>query len=409
MGTDSTTAAPTTVAASTRDSDLDGTAGQRILRHVAVFVACGYLGYLLLTLPAIAASFSVMHLWWSVPALGAVFGPGLAMGPLAWRGSAQQLRAGAMVATAGYLITIATWWFGWNGGHLTGVTDMWFSMFCGLAAIASAFALRPTYAFVVLVGVVTSTVAINHAVRDPAINGPLIPDMAWAFAFCLVSFTATVMAMRTAAVLDGTRADAYAATAEASALRARAVERRRFNQLTHDGVMSTLLVAARRGASPQLAQQASATLRDLASMRDGHDDINDAMSPAEVVSHIREVTLTADPELIFIESTAATVGDETVPGTVVRTVAAAAAEAVRNSGRHAHTSTPVAVAVVLTTGRLHVTISDDGRGFDPAALPLDRLGIAVSIRQRMSEMGGTAVIDSAPTRGTRVVLEWARV
>lgn len=105
-----------------------------------------------------------------------------------------------------------------------------------------------------MVVVVVAATVINHAVRAPEANGPLVPDIAWAFAFSLVYFAAAVMGMRTAAVLDDTRAQAYSVTAEAAAAQARTTERQRFNQLTHDGVMSTLLAASRQGNSGQLAQ-----------------------------------------------------------------------------------------------------------------------------------------------------------
>ncbi len=148
---------------------------------------------------------------------------------------ARRIKTAATVAVAGYLVTIGSWWFGWNGRFLDG-DSMWFSLFCGLAAIAAAVAFRPAYAFLVLCIVVPATVTINHIVRaPPELNGPLLPDMAWAFAFSLIYFAAAVMAMRIAAILDSTRAQAYAATAEASALHARLTERQRFAQLTHDG------------------------------------------------------------------------------------------------------------------------------------------------------------------------------
>lgn len=141
-------------------------------------------------------------------------------------------------------------------------------------------------------------------------------------------------------------------------------------------------------------------------MRDGGGDAVDRLSRTEAVSHIRQTTRAADPHLHFVDDTGVGEGDETIPGGVVRTIAAAAAEAVRNSGRHAHADTPVSVSVAFFPGGLRVTIADDGGGFDPATVPADRLGIAVSIRRRMSEVGGSAVIDSAPTHGTRVLLEW---
>ncbi|MGW8812975.1 sensor histidine kinase [Gordonia terrae] len=406
MATD-TAAAATAHIAPDQAAALDESAGQRILRQFAVFIACGYLVYLGLTVPAIAASLAVMHSWWTIPALVAVFGPGLALGPLAWRGSVHSLRVCAAVAAVGYLLAVATWAFGWNGAHLAGTTDMWFFYFCGLAAIAAALAMRPPYAFAVLVAVVVSTVAINHVIRDPANSVPLVPDMAWAFAFSLVYFAAAVMGMRTATVLDDTRAQAYRTVADAAASQARTNERQRFNELTHDGVMATLLVAARRGNSPHLAAQAHATLRALDRIR-GNADTDDTMTPGVALAHLREVTATADPTRRFnIRHQALDDADMTYPAAIVRTLAAAAAEAVRNSYRHAQAS-KTTVSVEITTDSLQIEVSDDGRGFEPSSVPADRLGIALSIRERMSQIGGSATIESTPAQGTRVLLDWGR-
>jgi signal transduction histidine kinase len=52
-------------------------------------------------------------------------------------------------------------------------------------------------------------------------------------------------------------------------------------------------------------------------------------------------------------------------------------------------------------------ISDDGRGFDADAVPADRLGLRVSIRERVDAVGGSASVRSTPGGGTVVVLEWA--
>jgi signal transduction histidine kinase len=55
-----------------------------------------------------------------------------------------------------------------------------------------------------------------------------------------------------------------------------------------------------------------------------------------------------------------------------------------------------------------VTVRDDGAGFDADRLDdarrAGRLGVAQSIIGRMSGIGGTAVVDSAPGRGTEVEL-----
>lgn len=405
MATDSPAPATPTLTADGLDSVLDRTAGQRILRHFAVFIACGYLAYLILTLPAIIASFRVMHPAWTFPALIVVFGPGIALGPWAWRAPARRLKVAAALAAAGYIAAVATWRLGWTGDHLNGNTDIWFWLFNGLAGIAAALAMRPAYAFVVLVGIVVASTTINHAIRASATNGPLLPDIAWSFAFCLVFFSAAVMGMRTAAVLDDTRAYAYAATSEAAATQARTAERQRFNQLTHDGVMSTLLVAARQGNSTQLARQAQATLSDLDVLRDGAPH-SEPLPVQAAIAHIRTTLTTADHQLRFhaIEDGQA---PRRLPAAAIRTVAAAAAEAVRNSMRHAASTTPTAAAIVIDGTTLEITITDEGAGFDPESVPPDRLGLAVSVRDRMAQIGGSATIDSTPGQGTRIHLRWA--
>ena len=61
--------------------------------------------------------------------------------------------------------------------------------------------------------------------------------------------------------------------------------------------------------------------------------------------------------------------------------------------------------ITAADGLIRVSMSDDGVGFvhDPAS---PWLGVKGSIVGRMEELGGSATIDSAPDRGTEVVLRW---
>jgi signal transduction histidine kinase len=56
-----------------------------------------------------------------------------------------------------------------------------------------------------------------------------------------------------------------------------------------------------------------------------------------------------------------------------------------------------------------VFVRDRGRGFDPAAVPGDRKGLAESIHARMARRGGSAVVRTAPGDGTEVTLRMPRV
>jgi hypothetical protein len=88
---------------------------------------------------------------------------------------------------------------------------------------------------------------------------------------------------------------------------------------------------------------------------------------------------------------------------VVRGISLAAGEALRNSVRHAGAAASRRVRITLADEQIRVSVSDDGVGFvrDPAS---PRLGIKGSIVDRMEELGGSATIDSAPNRGTEVIL-----
>lgn len=81
-------------------------------------------------------------------------------------------------------------------------------------------------------------------------------------------------------------------------------------------------------------------------------------------------------------------------------------EALNNAVRHSG-ATEVTVGVEVRVGRLTLTVRDDGRGFEPAAVPTDRAGRRHGLddmRRRMEEVGGTLRVVPA-TAGTIVTAE----
>jgi signal transduction histidine kinase len=68
----------------------------------------------------------------------------------------------------------------------------------------------------------------------------------------------------------------------------------------------------------------------------------------------------------------------------------------------------VDVYVEVTDVSIDVFVRDRGTGFDPDAVPADRLGVRRSIMERMQRHGGTAEIRSAPGEGTEVRLRMPR-
>jgi signal transduction histidine kinase len=192
-------------------------------------------------------------------------------------------------------------------------------------------------------------------------------------------------------------------------------ERRRIARNMHDGLAQELAFIAVRvrklrgdaGQSPELDQLTSAAERALEDSRAAISALTrplDEPLDAAIARNASEVAtrLGAHTELD------APVGVKVAPATreaLVRISREAVANAVRHGG---------AEKVRLTLScvdALRLTVTDDGRGFDPGArgrTPAAGFGL-VSMRERAEALGGTLGVLSTPGAGTTidVVLPWA--
>jgi len=78
-------------------------------------------------------------------------------------------------------------------------------------------------------------------------------------------------------------------------------------------------------------------------------------------------------------------------------------ESLSNVRRHSCAS-HVVIRIKESGHRLCLDIDDDGRGFDMATIPNDRLGLHI-IRERAENVGGKVIIRSSVDRGTRIQVE----
>ena len=81
-----------------------------------------------------------------------------------------------------------------------------------------------------------------------------------------------------------------------------------------------------------------------------------------------------------------------------------AQEALNNVIKHAQ-ARQAKVTLWSSRDRVALTISDDGRGFDPATVSPDHLGLGI-IRERAQAIGAGLSIHSQPGAGTQVVVAW---
>ncbi|WP_280480505.1 ATP-binding protein [Nocardia cyriacigeorgica] len=175
-------------------------------------------------------------------------------------------------------------------------------------------------------------------------------------------------------------------------------------------MLSTLLDASRGGTeSPVLRRQAERTLEQLDESRAGSGD-PDHLDAQSAIGFLRSAVHEVNPGIEFTARRTAGFDDLRLPVTAASTIAAALAEAARNSLRHATVpdrEVRRSVTVTVSAGGIRTEMRDDGAGFDQNRVPVDRLGISVSILGRMRQLaGGAAFVESQPGEGTTVTLVW---
>jgi signal transduction histidine kinase len=184
---------------------------------------------------------------------------------------------------------------------------------------------------------------------------------------------------------------------------AREAERKQ-NRDLHDTVLSTLTMVGLGGVAGQSAMLRARASSDLRTLFD--PALRSALDPAAKVS--LDERLRAVVERYEGYPLTAALEPCLVPSAVAEAIAESADAALSNVVRHAENSVAW-LRLHRARGAVVVEVIDVGPGFDMAAIPPYRYGIRESIMARMSAVGATARIDTAPGNGTRIHLEWVDV
>jgi signal transduction histidine kinase len=200
---------------------------------------------------------------------------------------------------------------------------------------------------------------------------------------------------------------AQALTAERTA-RIRAQERAEVAAHLHDSVLQTLALIQRRADQPQqVIQLARAQERELRSwLFDGLPPGSaDGQGVTTLAGGVRLIQQEVEAQHgITVE--AVTVGDCELDDDL-NALLAAAREATVNAAKWSG-APAVALFAEVEPAEVVLFVRDRGRGFDPAAVPGDRKGLAESIRARVARHGGSVTVRSAPGEGTEVSLAMPR-
>ncbi|WP_084038377.1 sensor histidine kinase [Demequina sp. NBRC 110053] len=166
----------------------------------------------------------------------------------------------------------------------------------------------------------------------------------------------------------------------------------------HDSVLQTLtLIRARADDPDAVARLARAQERDLRSyLYQDRPSVEESVAQA-LKDAVAEVE---DTHGVAIEVVC--VGDAPTDERLWAAVHASR-EAVANAARHAEG--PISVYAEVAGSTYEVFVRDGGPGFDPGAVPSDRLGIRHSIMGRVERHGGSAELRSSPGSRTEVTIQ----
>lgn len=282
-----------------------------------------------------------------------------------------------------------------------------------LCTVATAFA---TVAFPLWWAVAYTVVApVAYAViRALPGGGGVGPELAALDAIYAIILGGAILVIVTmlrqaASGVDAAQSTALEKYANAVREHAMEVERVQVDAIVHDSVLTTLLSAAGAETYEERALAASMA-RDAI----GHLHAAEAVDPDDqTLIDLGRITRRIESAAAAFSSGFAVsvsgVDTQAVPVHVAEALYSATVQAMVNSMQHAG-GPDIARSLTIVGGQssdiVTVTIADAGAGFDPATVPNERLGLRVSIGERLTNVGGSAAVRSAPGEGTSIVLSW---
>ncbi len=186
------------------------------------------------------------------------------------------------------------------------------------------------------------------------------------------------------------------------------VERVEVDSIVHDSVLTTFISASRA-----LTPQAQALAATMAANAIGHLKAAALVSPDDgamlrfsalsgrIRDSIKEVSAS-------IPVTVRSPGSASMPVQAADAVHSAAVQAMMNSLQHAgHDGVSRWVSVRgFAPNSIEVVVGDDGAGFVLDEISNERLGVRMSLFERVANAGGLTTIDTSPGEGTVITIRW---
>jgi len=287
----------------------------------------------------------------------------------------------------------------------------WLYYLCTVATTAAVVALPTPIA----TGYTIIVPSIYGVIRLLPAGGGAVPllavlDAVYAVILGVVVLIIVTMLRQAAESVDSAQEAALQRYDVAARQHATENERVKIDALVHDSVLTTLLSAAAAESSEQqalAARMARDAIKRLDEAGASGPRALDRIGLPVLVRRLRAALTTfSAPFAVRVVNA----GGVELPVEAVDALYSAAVQAMVNSMQHADepgrsTRRELRIRGVRSGGCV-IEVADNGAGFVRAEVPIERLGLRVSIEERMHNAGGSAEIDASPGHGTTVTVSW---
>ena len=320
--------------------------------------------------------------------------------------------ASNLVSSVLFLVVLGTWPIAVTDPGSSDGSVYWVSFLLTLATATATVGFSLPVATIYLVTVPT----IYGLIRlTPAGGGvrPLDATLETVYAILIGGAVVLIIALlrQAAAAVDVAQSAALDRYSLAVHAHATEVERVQVDSIVHDSVLTTLLSAARAYTPESKALAARMAGNAIGHLREAALVNPDDGSTVRLSSVQRRISEAAASMSAPFELRTRGVSAHSMPLQAAEAVYSAAVQAMVNSLQHAgqdpRVSRWVAVRGALPSG-IEVEVGDTGAGFSFVDLPAERMGLRVSIVERVTNAGGAVEIDSAVDEGTVISIRWPR-
>mgnify|MGYP000650372735 CR=1 FL=1 len=231
-----------------------------------------------------------------------------------------------------------------------------------------------------------------------------IQDTLLTFLFAALLGSLILVTRYEASKVDEASARKLATATEQARAEAEVREKSRLDALVHDKVLTTLLMASRARSDEE--QQAAARLAIAAITALNSVPVSTRVGSVTASNFFAALEKIAQSQDASLAVSIAQVDNLLIPEVVAAALTEATLQAIANSQQHAGEKATRSLVLKGHKGGIKIVVKDDGRGFRMSRVPKNRLGVRISIIERVELVGGHAFIDSRPGDGTNIVLEW---